>query len=173
MIARRGMGGHQSASALSSEWATPPHVLTALGGAQSFYLDPCAMVNAPWNCAQYAYTIKDNGLSKQWQGLVYCNPPYGAATGEWLARCADHGNAVALVFARTETEAFQHVWQGATAILFLQGRLFFHRPDGRRADHNSGAPSVLVAYGVDGAKRLALCGLPGFYFELKHGRAVP
>ena len=50
------------------------------------------------------------------------------------------------MFARTETEMFvEAVWKRATALRFLFGRLYFHRPDGRRAEANAGAPSVLVA----------------------------
>ena len=60
-----------------------------------------------------------------------------------------------MVFARTETSWFhRQVWGRADALLFLHGRLRFHRPDGTRSDDNCGAPSVLVAYGDEDADRL-------------------
>lgn len=155
------IGGHQSATALKEEWLTPPHVLKALG---PFDLDPCAPINRPWPTASQHYTIADNGLSHDWAGRVWCNPPYGRETDKWLARCAHHGNAIALIFARTETETFcAHVWGKAQALLMLAGRLHFHHVDGRRAQANAGAPSALIAYGDNNAEALATCGLAGAY----------
>jgi hypothetical protein len=98
---------------------------------------------------------------------VYCNPPYGSATGIWLNRLADHpGGGIALIFARTETEMFvSQVWRRANALLFLFGRLFFHHQSGKRATSNSGAPSVLVAYGDEAMERLRQCRLAGAFIE--------
>ena len=41
----------------------------------------------------------------------------------------------------------EHVWNKASALLFLKGRLYFHYVDGSKAKANAGGPSVLVAYG--------------------------
>lgn len=139
------IGGHQSAAMLKDEWLTPPSILGALG---TFDLDPCAPINRPWNTAQDHYTIEDNGLAKPWFGRVWCNPPYGLEAARWLDRLAQHGNGIALIFARTETRMFfDHVWLRADAVCFIEGRLHFHHVDGTRAKANSGAPSCLVAYG--------------------------
>lgn len=154
-----GIGGHQSASMGKDEWLTPPEILSALG---PFDLDPCAPVSRPWDMARTHYTIHDNGLSHGWFGRVWLNPPYGQETGKWLARLAAHGDGIALIFARVETAVwFDHVWDAATLVLFLRGRLFFHHCDGRRAAHNSGAPSALIAYGEEAAARLAAASLNG------------
>lgn len=103
-------------------------------------------------------TEKENGLLSLWSGFVWMNPPYGSALVTWLNRLALHGNGIALVFARTETRAFHsNVWPFASAILFLKGRLTFHQPSGESAPlgHNSGGPSVLIAYGPTARERLA------------------
>lgn len=153
------MGGHQSAAMLKDEWLTPPDVLRALG---PFDLDPCAPVARPWPMAAAHYTLHDDGLRQPWQGRVWCNPPYGRETGAWLERLATHGDGIALIFARTETEMFHAwVWERADAVLFLRGRLHFHHVDGRRADANGGAPSCLVAYGARNVRALEESGLPG------------
>lgn len=158
------IGGHQSAVALKDEWLTPPHVLEALG---PFDLDPCSPIDRPWPTAGQHYTALDDGLSKPWHGRVWCNPPYGLEAAQWLARCADHGDAMALIFARTETRMFfDHVWPKADAVLFLEGRLYFHHVNGTRAAANSGAPSVLVAYGANNAGVLKSCALPGKFVAL-------
>lgn len=89
------------------------------------------------------------------------------------ARQAYHGNGAALIFARTETEVFHRlIWREASGLLFLEGRLHFHHPDGTRAKANAGAPSVLVAYGADEMDRLAACDLPGAFVPLRLARGV-
>jgi hypothetical protein len=166
-----GMGGHQSASMGKNEWLTPPWVLERLG---PFDLDPCAPIIRPWDTARQHYTMLDNGLSKQWLGRVWCNPPYGAKAKKWLVRCAEHGNAIALIFARTETSMFfQHVWGRADGLLFLEGRLYFHHATGEVAKANSGAPSVLVAYGSANADCLQNCGIRGAWVGAKEIEVAP
>ena len=158
------MGGHQSAVMLKDEWLTPPWIVEALG---PFNLDPCSPVARPWDTAAEHYSIMDNGLAKPWHGYVWCNPPYGREAEQWLKRLADHGNGIALIFARTETRMFfSEVWNKASAVLFIEGRLHFHHVDGTRAKANAGAPSVLVAYGNESASRLRDSGIAGKYIEL-------
>lgn len=169
-----GIGGHHSAKAQTEEWLTPPSIIAALGGADSFDLDPCAPAVQPWPTARTVYTRADNGLLRPWRGRVWLNPPYSTvALAKWLSRLAGHGVGTALIFARTETDAFfRHVWESASALLFIRGRLNFHYPDGRRAEANSGAPSVLCAYGRRDADVLALCGIEGQFVPIALPRAV-
>lgn len=60
------------------EWYTPPHirsaVVEALGGRVD--LDPCADPGKSFPAATH-YTKDDDGLTKDWVGRVYMNPPYG------------------------------------------------------------------------------------------------
>lgn len=162
-VDREAMGSHQSASGGSDEWLTPPDLLSALG---TFDLDPCSPIDRPWATAGRHYTIADDGLRQKWEGRVWLNPPYAQAA-LWLARLAEHGQGTALIFARTETALwFSHVWPKASGLLFLKGRLYFHYRDGRRARANSGAPSVLVAYGDADARILAQHPVPGRYVDL-------
>ena len=158
------IGSHQSSKAKTIEWLTPPYIVDALG---PFDLDPCSPLIRPRDTASKHYTMKDDGLKKPWEGRVWCNPPYGKETGKWLARCADHGNAIALIYARTETAMFfESVWARASALLFLKGRLHFHLPNGSRCKANSGGPSVLIAYGISNAAILRTCGIRGAFIPL-------
>jgi hypothetical protein len=146
------------------EWLTPPFVLTALG---KFDLDPCSPIIRPWNTANSHFTINDNGLQQEWFGRVWCNPPYGLESVEWLRKLSQHVNGIALIFARTETKMFfDEVWDKATALLFLKGRLYFHHVNGEVAKANAGAPSVLIAYGEECAEILRSCKLPGKFIKL-------
>lgn len=163
---KTGMGGHQSAAMKNDEWLTPPAILAALG---AFDLDPCAPVIRPWPTAARHFTTADNGLVQPWAGRVFLNPPYGGPTivGPWLERMALHNHGTALIFARTETKPFfAFVWERASAVLFLRGRLYFHYVDGREADANAGAPSVLVAYGARDADILEGCTIDGQFLRL-------
>lgn len=174
-----GMGSHQSAQMLKDEWLTPPEIIAALGGPESFDLDPCAPIKRPWPMAKEHYTIADNGLLKPWRGRVWFNPPYGGPSivSPWMRRMADHGHGTTLIFARTETALFfETVWKRATALLFLEGRLYFHHVDGKRASANAGAPSVLIAYGEKDAEILERCPLAGMFVPLvwqDGGRRLP
>jgi hypothetical protein len=158
------MGGHHAPNqGAKDEWLTPLAIVAALG---PFDLDPCSPVNRPWDPATRHLTIEDDGLSLPWGDgeFVWMNPPYSANDQwKWLDKLADHSaGGIALIFARTETVGFfRHVWGKAAVLLFLEGRLFFHHIDGTRAAHNSGAPSVLVAYGRQAAWRLVRSHLDG------------
>jgi hypothetical protein len=151
------LSGHQSARMKNDEWLTPPELLRALG---TFDLDPCAPIVRPWPTAAQHYDREDDGLTRRWEGRVWCNPPFGREAVKWLRRMRDHGNGIALIPARTETAMFyETVWSGAAGVLFVKGRPHFHYVDGRRAPFNSGAPICLVAYGDANLDALIASGL--------------
>ncbi len=161
----KGIGSHQSARMNTDVWLTPPSIIKTLG---PFDLDPCAPEIRPWDTARRHYTKKQDGLSMPWCGYVWMNPPYGKDTHIWMNRLASHGNGIALIFARTETDMFvESVWKKASSILFIHGRLYFHHEDGSKAKENSGAPSVLVGYGPIADRRLKHCGIEGTFIQLK------
>lgn len=162
----RGIGGHHRPNnGATDEWLTPPSLIEALG---PFDLDPCSPVDRPYPTAAKHFTVIDNGLWQKWEGRIWLNPPYGQQTGVWLQRLAEHGNGIALIFARTETTMFHNFgWDAADAMLFLRGRLNFHLPDGKRADKNAGGPSVLIAYGQNNLECLRACGIAGKFIALK------
>lgn len=148
-------------------WLTPPALLKAIG---PFDLDPCAAPDPrPWATARTMISPPHDGLEARWKGFVFCNPPYGPMVGQWLERMAEHGNGVALVFARTETSAWhRYVWRCADAVLFLRGRVVFHNADGSPADGgHAAAPSALVAYGDRARRRLATSRLRGWLVRLR------
>lgn len=174
IFAGLGIGGHHSAVGATVDWLTPPAILDALGGWQSFDLDPCTPDIQPWPTARHRFIKDQNGLLQDWFGRVWLNPPYYAhVIGKWLAKLAAHNRGCTIIFARTETAAFfNSVWDRASGLLFLRGRLNFHYPDGRRAKANSGAPSVLCAYGQRDLEMLADCGLAGQFVPLRFPRGV-
>ena len=145
------------------EWLTPPEIIRSLG---TFDLDPCSPVNRIWNTAKHHYTVYDNGLMQNWFGRVWCNPPYGKYTEDFLQKAAMHKNCTALTFARTDTNMFfRCVWNKATAILFIKGRLKFYHATGEQGG-TAGAPSVLIAYDQNNAEILKNSNIKGRFIWL-------
>lgn len=164
---------HESPKMRTDEWLTPPAILEELG---EFDLDPCAPISRPWEIAKNVFTVYDNGLSKEWEGRVWLNPPYGNDCIRWVRKLAGHGNGIALIFARTDTDTdtfFSHVWPTASALFFIRNRIRFLNTHGKQIGSNAGDPSVLVAYGASNAERLRrISKLQGFFIDLEHLRAL-
>jgi hypothetical protein len=154
------LGSHQRTVGASQTWITPRWIINRLG---KFDLDPAAADPRPWDCALRNYTEKDDGLSQPWSGRIWLNPPFDRyQVGKWIERLARHGHGVALLHARLEAKWFEPAWKSATGVLFLEDRLYFHYPDGRRAEANSGAPACLISFGDDDARILATSGIQGY-----------
>jgi hypothetical protein len=146
------------------EWLTPPELVKMLG---EFDLDPCTPINPPFTHAKYNFSILDDGLEKDWFGRVYMNPPYGKGMEKWLEKLKNHGNGMALIFARTETKCFfEHVWNDASAVLFVKGRIKFYNLNGELAG-TPGSPSVFIAYGDENAQALQNSQIAGKFIQLK------
>lgn len=164
------LGSHQRTIGKSQQHVTPRSILDCLG---PFDTDPCASDPRPWDCARINYTKADDGLSRDWVGRVWLNPPFDRrVVGDFIGRMVAHGRGILLVHARTDTAWFQPIWDHATALLFLRGRVVFRKPDGTpqtTADGkvaNSGAPVVLAAFGESDAGVLRSCGLRGHFVNL-------
>lgn len=134
------------------DWITPKAIIDSLG---PFDLDPCALTVQPWPTAERTICLPKGGLTSDWTGLVWMNPPYGRDIGLWTSKLADYGNGVLLIFARVETKwFFRDIWCKAQAIFFVKRRITFHRPDGSLGRWTSGGPSCLVAYGQTAKERV-------------------
>lgn len=171
------LGSHQTSIGKSQVHITPRRILEPLG---TFDLDPCASLPRPWECARVNLTEDDDGLSQDWFGRVWLNPPFDRRTiNDWLGRMAMHGRGIALTHARTDTAwFFGNVWERASALLFLRGRVVFHKPGGSQQTTsagkvaNSGAPVVLCAYGMQDMDILGDCGLEGHFVPLRLPRCL-
>ena len=153
---------HESTYNESKEWYTPRWLFRALG--IQFNLDPCSPGQdlVPWIPAEIHLTIRDDGLTHKWWGNVWMNPPYGMDTPKWMRRLAEHGNGIALVFARPDTKWFHDFLPLADAICFPKGRVAFVKAedalfyaDGQREPKGGcGAASMLIAFGESNAEAL-------------------
>lgn len=129
----------------TDNWITPKYITDALG---VFDLDPCAHTQMPWFHAKKSYTILDDGLTQDWIGRVWLNPPFNQyIIGAWMEKMSEHKNGVMLISAACETKRFKkHVWNKATGICFLDHRPHFRLPNGEKAITNSGQTMCLISY---------------------------
>ena len=142
-------------------WLTPPHIIDALG---PFDLDPCCPPNMPWRTAARMICRPFDGLAVDWTGQrVWLNPPYGREAVPFFEKLIREKSAgVALVFARTDTALWQNlIFPNMAAILFLRGRLRFHREDGTPGE-TATAPSALIAFSGHDAEVLEAVNIPGY-----------
>lgn len=157
----------------TNTWFTPQNIIQTLG---PFDLDPCTQSYRPFDTAKshYCEDRGSDGLSMDWFGRVWLNPPYGKKIARWLSRLADHGDGIALVFARTETAWAQSLLSRADSVNFLKGRIAFLRADGKPVT-NAGTGSMLLAFGaanVEAIKRIEGVIYTPNAKEISDGRAL-
>lgn len=126
-------------------WETPQDLFEQIDREFHFDVDVCAM---PENakCARY-FTPDVDGLSQTWEGICWCNPPYGRQIRDWVKKAwfsaARGATVVMLLPARTDTSWFHDYIYGSmqTEIRFLRGRLKF---SGEK--HGAPFPSMIVVF---------------------------
>lgn len=147
------------------EWYTPLDILKPLG---EFDLDPCAPISPLWPTANHHFTKENDGLTQEWFGRVWLNPPYSRPLIEcFVKKMATHGDGIALLFNRCDSNLFQDfIFPYASAMLFMRHRIKFYRPDGTQGG-SPGCGSILVAFGAYNADILNTCGIKGCYIDLR------
>lgn len=138
-------------------WNSPSWIVDKLGGADSFDLDPCQSENIVTLTAKNYYFEKDDGLSKNWYGMVFCNFPYSDSKA-WLSKCKNEylaGNCeiIVLCYIRSETKAWQENVGAATGINLIKKRIKFLNQNGIEKS-NGNAPSCLIAFGENAFQRI-------------------
>lgn len=107
-------------------WETPPEIFERLDAEFHFELDVCALSENA-KCKKY-FTPDLDGLSREWTGTCWMNPPYGRAIGEWMKKAWEESKrgatVVCLVPARTDT-AWWHDFAMKGEIRFLRKRVRF------------------------------------------------
>jgi hypothetical protein len=147
-------------SSQSVEWYTPPEIIERVRKTLGeISLDPAScdeaqrVVNALCHLTQ-----KQDGLSGDWSGKVFLNPPYGKEIGKWIEKLVAQyeakkiSDAIALVPARTDTEWFQML--SPYTLCLVKGRLKFWNGQGE-ADNSASFPSAVVYLGKTATKFIA------------------
>lgn len=125
-------GCHVSRNSGENEWYTPPEYIEAARKAMgSIDLDPASSEIAQQTVkATCFYTVDDDGLTKDWAGNVWLNPPYGKQLiGEFveklLSEASAINSAIVLVNNATDTGWFHSLMALSNAACFIRGRVKF------------------------------------------------
>jgi len=128
----------------NGEWETPQELFDIINGIFRFDVDVCAKAGNA-KCERY-FSPEQDGLTQDWIGTVWCNPPYGREIGKWVYRAHNshifNGTTVVMLLpSRTDTQwMHSHVFCGAH-VIFLKGRLSFGDAGG-----SAPFPSLLAVY---------------------------
>ena len=121
-------GGEQT-ELTSDDYYTPKWIFDALGIV--FDIDVASPPHGPPNtpCRQY-FTQKDDGLTQNWHGSVFLNPPF-SNTNPWINKWLEHSNGICLV-PMSKSKWFDNLWNSEAAIVALPYNLKFDDPTGGR-----------------------------------------
>jgi phage N-6-adenine-methyltransferase len=134
------------------DWGTPQAFFEYIENEFNvqFTLDACAS-DYNTKCLLNYYTEQNDGLTQDWHGEVWCNPPYARVIKHQFIRKAANeaglGNArvFCLIPARTDTKLFHDViMKEAAAVYFIKGRLNFEH--NRRGMGSAPFASMLVIF---------------------------
>lgn len=144
---------HVANNSGDNEWYTPAHIIEAarsvMGGID---LDPASndVANEVVRAATY-YTVDDDGLSYQWAGRIWLNPPYARESiAQFIEHLVDNRNlghvtqAIVLVNNATETIWFRHLISIASSVVFPGGRVRFWKADGETSGPLQGQAIVYI-----------------------------
>ena len=124
-------------------WATPQDFFDKYNAKYGFQLDVCATKENA-KCSRY-FTIDDDGLSQEWNGICWMNPPYGRNIKHWVKKAYESSlngaTVVCLLPARTDT-AWWHDYCIKGQIEFIRGRLKFGG-----SKNSAPFPSAVVTFG--------------------------
>jgi phage N-6-adenine-methyltransferase len=129
------------------EWYTPPeYVELARAVLGSIDLDPASSAQAQKTVrADRYFTAADDGLTQEWRGRVWLNPPYSQPLiGQFVKKLVDEvgaGNvteAILLTHSYTDTKWFHASFAAMSAVCFTDGRIKFIDPHGERASPTMG-----------------------------------
>lgn len=141
----------------TNTWLTPLPLIQSLG---EFDLDPCGFHGH--KTAKQLIVLPEDGLKANWHGRVWLNPPYGKNTHLWLEKLKNHGNGVALIFARLETKWIQPYL--VNGFFQLRGRIRFLN-ENMKTETTAGAPSMLIPFGRKNIGAILASDLEGRWFQ--------
>lgn len=126
------------------DYETPDVLFTPLDVEFLFTLDVCASSDNT-KCDRF-YTIDDNALELDWDGVCWMNPPFGDKK-KWIEKAYQESlkgaTVVCLIPARTNTN-WWHTYCMSGEVRFIRGRPVFVG-----CEHGLPQPLAIVIFGPD------------------------
>lgn len=146
------MGTHES-KGVSDEWYTPKYIFDALEC--RFDLDVSSPVDREFCHVPANNFITEDSLNKQWNGFVWMNAPFGHQKDKfnWLNKFISHANGISLTPDRTSAPWWQYTAKNTQAVLFVDGKIKFIRPNGTVGE-SPGNGTTLFAIGAKAIEAL-------------------
>ena len=135
------------------DWHTPPHIMDAAKAVLGVIdLDPASSEAANKSVgAKVFFAESDDGLSKEWRGKVWMNPPYtDGVVGRFIGKLVESHQsgavpeAVCIVNNSTETKWGQLALGAASAVCFPKGRVNYLK--GGEFKHGGGLQGQMLCY---------------------------
>lgn len=138
------MGTWEPSAGASDDWYTPKYIFDALD--TRFDLDVAAPPEGPRYVPADSW-FSDHGLEREWHGFVWMNPPFGGRNGiiPWMNAFFAHNSGIALTPDRTSAPWWQASARRARAVLFINGKVKFERPDGSLGKSPSNGTALFAA----------------------------
>jgi hypothetical protein len=136
---------------------TPQYIIDALG---PFDLDPCAGALTNIGATNWWDGRSDNGLTKEWFGTVYCNPPFSQKQ-QWAERMIQHGDGILILPERGSAPWFGPLAEAAGGYFVMGKKINFI---GGPSSNNLG--SVLFPFGQKAFEKIRVSNLPGHFVRV-------
>jgi len=124
------------------DWETPASIFDPLNNEFGFTLDVCATAENS-KCDVFYYSVEDDALSLDWEGVCWMNPPFGQQ-GKWIKKAYEESlkgaTVVCLVPSRTNTN-WWHDYVMKGEVRFIRGR-----PKFVGAEHGLPQPLSIVVF---------------------------
>lgn len=135
---------------IKDNWETPQHFYDLWGAKYKCNLDVAAS-SENTKCVDY-FDIERNGLLCDWDGRVWCNPPYSNLKA-WTARAYRQRNnceiIICLLPAKTDTQWFHSFVYRKAALFFIKGRIAFELNHTVGGCGRTPFPSMIAIYRPD------------------------
>ena len=143
---------------IRDSWSTPQAIFDNLHKEFNFTLDVAAS-DLNHKCDGY-FTENDDALRQNWDGVIWCNPPYSEIP-KWTQKASveaftNDAKIVMLVPSDTSVKWFKDAWLECSEIRFISGRIsFINAATGKAVAGNNKGSVLLIWDGFDGG-----CGTP-------------
>jgi phage N-6-adenine-methyltransferase len=118
-----------------ADWCTPQTLFDRLDYEFQFGIDIAAS-ESNTKCQSY-YDESDDAFKFPWEGVCWCNPPYGRGIERWVEKAyhdsQELGSTIVMLLPAATDTNWWHDYCMKAEVRFIRGRVPFVRSDGERS----------------------------------------